>query len=436
MSFRSVSAIGILGGALGLLCLSPAPAHASGFQINEHSASAMGRGNSVVATINEPSAIFHNPAGLTGTEGTQFELGLTMIAPKGSYTGPGLASTNPDGTVVTQNTTSDFIPVPNAYVTRALSSKAFIGFGFYAPYGLKLVWDNPDRFVGRTVSEQSDVKTFFLTPTIALKLSDMVSVAVGVSLVPATVYLRRTLGSSDNGQVLFPRGTYDREGKIDLSASAFGVGANAGVQLAFDQLRLGLTFRSAVDLAFSGKAHFTLPTNIPSEVRANFPDGDATADLTLPHSFGAGVGWVEGPLAVELSGQLTLWKSFEELRVNFSSLKPAPTSSSPRNWTTAPLVRIGGQYQLGDAVLRAGAGYDFTPVPKETVDPTLPDNNRFYFTLGGGYSFGVIRADLAYMGLTVAPRDAVVNVNFPQTAPGTYNSTFIHLIGLSLGAKI
>src|SRR5438045_531496 len=85
-------------------------ADAGGFQINEHSAAAMGRANSVVATTNEPSSIFHNPAGLTQTEGTQFEAGLTLIKPTGSYRGVGVPSANATGAPVDQSTDVGFLP--------------------------------------------------------------------------------------------------------------------------------------------------------------------------------------------------------------------------------------------------------------------------------------------------------------------------------------
>jgi long-chain fatty acid transport protein len=413
--------------------LSASRAEAGGFQINEFSAAAMGRADSVVATTNEPSSIFYNPAGLTQTEGTEFEAGVTFIRPHASYSGLGIPSANPTGQSVTQETDTGFIPAPNAYVTRALSSKAFVGFGFYTPYGLKLDWKDPQNFVGRTVVQSVDLRTYFLTPAIALKLSDIVSVAVGVSLVPATVYLRRTLGAMDNNQVLFPKSVYGSEGQIELSATAFGVGANAGVQLSFDQLKVGFAFRSAVDLAFTGKVHFALPGSVPSQIRANFPDGDGDADITLPHSFALGVGWVDGPLAVELSSQLTLWQSFDQLRINFASGLPAPSISSPRNWKDTILFRLGGQYEISSIFLRAGIGYDFTPVPDSTIDPTLPDANRIFWTLGGGYDFGFLRADIAYMMLILGSRSSDNSVVF---APGTFNSGLIHLFGASLMAKI
>ncbi len=413
-----------------------APAFGAGFQVNEHSAKNTGRASSVTATVDDPSAIFHNPAGLTQTEGTEFQGGVTFIIPRGTYNGPGNdASADP----VTQSTTSPVVPVPNAYVSRALSSKAFVGFGFYAPYGLGIAWAEPDQFVGRTVATELSLRTFFLTPSIALKLSDMVSVAVGVSLVPATVYLKRTLGATDNGQVLFPTPRYSKEGTVEIAGSAFGVGANAGVQLTLiDHLKIGLALRSAVDLSFSGNANFDLPEEAAPEIKANFPDQGGSANLTLPHSISFGVGWVQDALTIEASTQVTLWNSYDELRLNFETGRPTPSSASPRDWTVVPMFRLGGQYTIDDLAIRAGLAYDISPVPDETVDPTLPDNDRFIFSAGVGYDLGVVRFDLAYMGLIVAGRDvpAGVNVNFAREAASTYEGGLVHVISTSIGVQI
>lgn len=440
--YRSrISSVGAFLSSAGLILGSRA-AVGAGFQINEHAAAATGRGNSVIATIGDASATFHNPAGLTQTEGTEFQAGVTVISPIANYQGIGIPSANVDGKPVDQSASTQPIPIPHAYVSRALSPKAFVGFGFYAPFGLRIEWNDPDTFVGRTVIAQAELRTFFLTPAIALKLSDMVSVAVGVSLVPATVYLNRALGSTDNAQILFPKvgnpgGTYESEGKVEIAGSAFGVGANAGVQVSLvDHLKLGFTFRSAVDLAFTGKADFQLPNDVPAEIAANFPDGDVDAEITLPHTFGFGIGWVDGPLTLEASTQVTLWNSTDELRINFASGLPASSSVAPRDWKTTPLIRAGAEYRLESAALRAGVGYDFNPIPDATIDPTLPDKDRLYFTLGGGYDFGSVRADLAYMGLFLRSREVEEsdnNVNFP---PGTWGGGVIHLVALSFGIKI
>jgi len=432
-----------------LLLASPS-AFAGGFQINEHSAINTGRASSVVATVKDPSAIWHNPAGLTNIEGTEFQVGVSLIKPRGNYVGPGNPSTNPNypnprNGDAGEPADSPVVPVPNIYAARALSSKAYVGLGFYAPYGLGISWEDPENFSGRTVVQELSLRTFFITPAIALKLSDMVSVAVGVSLVPATAYLKRTLGASDTGQVLFPTSTYEKEGTVEISGSAFGVGANAGIQVTLiEHLKLGLAFRSAIDLSFSGDANFDIPGDAPSEIKANFPDGTGTLDVTLPHTFLFGVGWVQGPLTIEASSQLTLWNSYDELRLNFASGLPTPSSASPRDWKVVPLFRLGAEYMVLDALaVRAGVGYDISPVPSATVDPTLPDNNRIYFSLGAGYDFGMFRADVAYMGLLVSGRTLTnENVNFPINteagAPtqGEYTGGMVHVMSLSLGARI
>lgn len=427
---------------LGVFVGGPA-AYAAGFQINEQSAINTGRASSVTATVKDPSAIWHNPAGLTHTEGTEFQVGVNLIRAAGTYEGQGIASTNPNYPDSTSAEVEYNLKlVPNVYASRALSSKAYVGLGFYAPYGSGILWQNADTYVGRTVVQELELRSFFITPAIALKLSDMVSVAVGVSLVPATAYLKRTLGASDSGQVLFPKSKYSEEGTVQLNGTAFGVGANAGVQLSLiEHLKIGLAFRSAVDLSFSGDANFSIPSDAPSEVRANFPDGEGTLDVTLPHTFLFGVGWEQGPLSVEASTQVTMWNSYDELRLNFSSGLPTPSSASPRNWKVVPMFRLGAQYDLfKELALRAGVGYDVSPVPNSTVDFTLPDNDRVYFTLGGGYDLGFMRADVAYMGLFIKGRTLTTgeNLNFPigSQTPGEYKAGMAHVMSLSLSTRI
>lgn len=434
----------IRGAALGLgVLFAGANAQAAGFQINEQSAINTGRASSVVATVKDPSAIWHNPAGLTNTEGTEFQVGLNLIRAAGHYTGSASPATNPNyPDTVEADIDGRFTPVPNVYASRALSSKAYVGLGFYLPYGSGITWDDAENYVGRTVVQELQLRTFFITPAIALKLSDMVSVAVGVSLVPATAYLRRTLGASDTGQTLFPNSKYEREGIVEVAGTAFGVGANAGVQITLiDHLKIGLAFRSAIDLSFSGDANFTLPTDAPAEIAANFPDGEGTLDVTLPHTFLFGIGWEQGPLTVELSSQVTLWNSYDELRLNFASGLPTPSSASPRDWKVVPLFRAGAQYILFDKLAaRAGIGYDVSPVPDSTADFTLPDNDRVFFTLGAGYDLGFMRVDAAYMGLFLAKRELKdgVNVNFPIGVQdqGTFEAGMAHVISLSLSTRI
>jgi long-chain fatty acid transport protein len=172
-------------------------------------------------------------------------------------------------------------------------------------------------------------------------------------------------------------------------------------------------------------------------VAANFPDGPGGGSVTLPHSFALGVGWAADNWKVELSGNLTLWNSFEELRINFESGRPTPSSASPRDWTPVPTIRVGGEYTIaGHYALRLGAAYDFNPAPDETLDPSLPDQDRFIYTAGVGYERDWFGADIGYMGLFLPQRDiTATNVNF-GSPPDFYESRFIHVLGLTLSFMI
>ena len=61
---------------------------ASGYQIGEHGARAMGMGGAYVAQASDGSAIFFNPAGLSFQKGFKVLLGATLITPATTFTGP------------------------------------------------------------------------------------------------------------------------------------------------------------------------------------------------------------------------------------------------------------------------------------------------------------------------------------------------------------
>src|SRR5512143_442885 len=74
---------------LTVLCLlASSPAQASGFGLNEHGAKAMGMGGAYTAIADRPQAIFFNPAGVGQLTGFNVDLGVTMVTPGTSYTGP------------------------------------------------------------------------------------------------------------------------------------------------------------------------------------------------------------------------------------------------------------------------------------------------------------------------------------------------------------
>jgi long-chain fatty acid transport protein len=425
-------------GAATVLCTT-GPAWGAGFQINEQSARATGRASSVTATIDDPSAVWHNPAGLANIEGMEFMIGTSIILPDNDYEGPGFPSTNPNFPANASDQTLDSAPafVPHAYAAYALSDKAVVGLGFYPTYGLGTFWQPDPGFVARTQADETELRTFFVTPAVALKPLPWLNVAVGLQLVPSTLRLEQAIGL-DDGNLAFPgpSGDGSDDGEFELSATAFGVGATAGFQIkATENLRFGFNYRSAVQLNFEGDADFRLPDNVPPEIAAGFPDQGGTGSVTLPHSMLIGIGWEEeGSWVVETSVQITLWQSFEELALNFES-DLTPDVVEPRDWNAVPLIRLGGEFMpIEPLALRAGIAYDFTPQPDRTVEPGLPDGNRLNLSAGVGYTLGAFTLDVSYLGIILSSRDIPDDSEFPLV--GSFGGGFINLFAASLRVRI
>ena len=62
------------------IALLPMSVHALGFRIPNQDAEATAKGNAFVATADNPSAIYYNPAGITQLEGTHAQFGLHNLS--------------------------------------------------------------------------------------------------------------------------------------------------------------------------------------------------------------------------------------------------------------------------------------------------------------------------------------------------------------------
>jgi len=172
---------------LALLTLVVSLVFAGGYQINEHGTKAMGMGGAFAAQASDPSAIFFNPAGLTQLKGINVMVGATLIMPTASFTGPtGITGISPTTTDMVKQT---FYP-PNAYVTYNHGDWAF-GIGFFAPYGLgtewPASWGGTPVALGQYEAYITDLKAFYVNPTVAYQVNEQLSIGVGVSYVAINI---------------------------------------------------------------------------------------------------------------------------------------------------------------------------------------------------------------------------------------------------------
>jgi long-chain fatty acid transport protein len=388
--------------------LAASTALAAGFRLDGQDARAMSLGNAVTASVSGPSAIYFNPAGLSGAQGLDALVGVSLILPTVSFTSG--ASGNTTSTLPGVST-----PI-NAYLSWGITDDLALGVGFFTPFGAGASWPAGWEGFGRALT--STVQTFELLPTVSLQLLPMLRIGGGVQVVRGTVFLERGLDFIDS------------TGKVQLGGDAWGVGWTAGLQLDLVPKRFsfGASWKSAVPLAFKGRAHFV---DVPGAFQSLLKDQAITADITLPHVGAAGFTIAASDsVHVSVDINVTTWESFKELTIAFAD--PALTNPLPKRWSTQVSVHAGVDWQVSEAfALRLGAIYDPSGTPPETLTPDLPDATRVRFAAGAGWqsSFG-LRADLAYQFVYLLPQ--------ASTAPG-FSGTYAglaHVIALNVGFKL
>ena len=374
----------------------------AGFAVYEQGAAAMGQGGAFTARADNPSAIFYNPAGISQLEGTQTSFGATAIIVDSEF-----RSVNGNTTKMFQQITYP----PNFYITQSLSDKLSIGFGAFAPFGLKTHF--PEDWELSTISYRSDVASIYFNPTISFRPHEKVLLGFGIDYVIATVKLRLK-ANPPPGQIDFS--IYDGDGD--------GWGYNFGALfLLSDKTSLGATFRSQVRIDFEGRAESSFP---------GFVNGAAFTNLIMPPIAVVGLSHYVFPhFAIELDVQWTGWSTIQSLDLSFEN--SAFDTSIPRNWNDVFAIHLGGEYWFNEVfALRAGYTLDETPIPDSTIDPILQDATRDIFSFGVGCTTGFVTTDFAYSVFFLRDRDVnnTITILTPTPQQGTYETT-AHLLGLN-----
>jgi long-chain fatty acid transport protein len=387
-------------------------ASANAFNINEHDAAATGRGGATAASNVSPAAVVFNPGGIAVAEGTNVQLGGSLILAKGAYT--------LDSTGEKTKTDSDPAIVPNLFVTSRVHDMIAVGIGLHFPFGLAISW--PEGHAQADVIQDQALRTYFITPSVGLNLEKQVpglSIGGGVDIVPATVELERA--------VVFA----DTTGTAHLGGDALGIGGRVGVMYrapSVPGLKLGVMYRTPVKLDFSGKGDFDIADPYRSQLP---PDGDITTSIKLPQQVWGGVAYSPIPeLEIELDAVWINWAVFEELRIH---LPGGIDTVAPQNYRNTTTWRIGGEYKLEEqhVALRAGFIYDPTPIPPESQTAQLPDINRKNVTAGASMTFGDYAAHLGLLWVTPGSRETSDKMYMPAYKGEYEVQAFVMSLGIT-----
>ncbi len=407
MSMRSSTLA--LGLVFALVPLGFSSVQAQGFGVYEHGSCAMARaGTGVASPCGDGSSIFLNPAGLTSNQGITLTAGATFIGAFGNFT--------EDRTRRKNDLDNDIIPVPHVYLTYA-KDRYTVGLGVFAPYGLETKW--PISFEGRFAGFDNTLQSIYVQPTVAVKLTDRISIGAGLDIVLGSVELNQRLDLSEQvadpsgltfAQAGIPVGTDFATAKLDADLQT-GVGANFGVIFeATDWLSIGARYMTQVDVDYDGDATFTavptgltVPADLPiagtvvpagtpvdAIVASQFQAGGALVkqgvktSITMPDMFVGGVAVKATPeLSLLADYQWVHWSKFDQLPVDFAI---APDRTIIENYDNTNGIRLGFDWTASERVsIRGGYLYHEAAAPPQTVTPLLPEGARNEFTLGFGF---------------------------------------------------
>lgn len=354
-------------------------AWAGGFQNLPPSAYALGLAGAVTASARDASCAWFNPGALGMLDSASVSIGLTAQNVRRAFRS---ASTR-------QAALTEIAPTlgPNLYAALPLDSahRIVVGLSVNSPFGYDTEW--PADWQGRALVQRSRVRTFFVQPTAAYRVTDNFSIGAGAVLVGADLLVNRAVGEFDGATA-----AYD--------ASGTGAGWHVGVMgRSGDAVSFGLAFRSPVKIKMDdGTATFA---GIPASQAFRFP-ASATfgTELRLPWQLSAGISnAVTDKLLLNFSFELSGWSAYDSLNIVYSD-NARPTERGGRRYEDAMAFRVGAEYQLRPRLaVRAGILYDESPVRDQNITADLPDANLLGASVGAGYRIGrhlVVDAAYAY----------------------------------------
>jgi len=411
-----------------LVLVGTVAANAGGFALREQSAYGQGASFAGIAAGGALSSMYWNAATMTQFSGKNVELGLSGIMPhpSHSFTSSSLAAFGTPG-----DSGIDAL-VPNSYGSIQLNKNVWLGMAVNAPFGLGVHFPQVNAASSGS-GNSAEVKTYNFNPSIAYKFNDMISVAVG--------FQAQYIKASYDAFI----GTQPRIGT--LNGADWGFGWTAGVTITpMPRTTIGIGYRSAIDHTLSGT------WDVPAAVAPATQPGSVNLGLKLPDTVTVG-------LRHGLTDRLTLLAGFEWAnwsRIGTSRLlQPngaAVTLSGaavtfPFEYKDGYFYSLGGEYKIDQAwTVRAGIGFEKSPLTDTVRTTRIPDNDRMWYSIGASYKPAAIRGvtlDLGYSFIDVksAPvcmGSAVGCASNPWSSPNPasfYNGSvksYINIVSVAL----
>lgn len=382
------------------LLASVSGAHAGAFGLREQSA--VGQGNAFAGAAAGAAGLgsmFWNPATITQFKGGQVELVGSGIFPQSSLTtqaGSSPLYLSPAFTQSSGDIGQDAF-LPAGYASYQINDQIWLGVSMNTPFGLTTKANT--TWPGRSYGATTRVLSTDITPTIGYKINDMFSVAAGLQMMHFKTKYTSAVAAASAPQTW---------SVVGLQGDSWGVGYTLGVTvIPLAGTEIGIGYRSAVQQNLSGALQGLGGAAIKSTVM-------------LPESINVGLRQrVTNDFTALVGFEWTNWSRLKQPAViNQQTGTNAAIPFIPLHYNDGWYVSVGGEYRINPAwMVRAGIGFESSPIDTQNRSPRLPDSDRWWFAVGAGYQYSeTLFFDVGYTFILPTGGDVAMN-----SSNGGYN---------------
>jgi long-chain fatty acid transport protein len=366
-------------------------AFASGYRIPEQSINATALGSAYVANANYADAAYYNPANMSWlSPGLKMEGGVSYInLPSISY--EDFRSSSLSGTSEEEN----FL-LPNLHIVSPAYNNFRVGFALVIPAGLSKRWE--DVFPG-TFANKFAMTVVEANPTVAYKVNDMFSLALGARAVYSDANVRSAgnieavpAGGLGGGLPATPEYTYISR-DMDGDTTEYGYNLAMSVKPT-EKLALAATYRSEIDLDMEGSGTlYTSSSYFNGLFPTGFYQGTGSISTPLPAVLALAVSYSFEKSTLEFVYDRTFWSANDTQDFSYPVSLGHPVLTAAfddpivKDWDDVDAFRLGYTYLWDQRLtLMGGFGFDGNPVPDETLSFDLPDSDAWFASFGIRYN--------------------------------------------------
>lgn len=402
-------------GLSSLAVLSLSSLSAAGFQLLEQNATFLGQAYSGTASSTENASLsyYNSAATLRLRKGHHFSGSLDIIAPKAKYEVKESLRNfvlDVEGSD-TYGKLESINPIPQFFYAYKYSSNWAFSCALVAPFGLSTDYpkDSKLRFLGI----ESSLQALGLMPA-ATYGNDLISVSAGPIIAEAKIHLSSAMTLTGSDEYL-----------LEQNTKSFNYGWHFGVHAQGDDIAIGLSFKSSLNIKSSG----TVTTDMPTGTRYVNIEAKSPwyTNLSLHYK-------ILPKLTVTTEWGSTGWSNFDYLNIylykRFKQGNPTHVSIAER-FSDTNRYAVGINYDYLDQwLIRFGFAHDQTPTNNQYRNIRIPDSSRNWYCSGvtKKTSFGSIDTGYAFVKM----KDATVN---EMSDTGLFSAkvdykSYVHILGI------